>query len=81
MTAEHGTIGGEASGSRLAESRVQVIEMVVKGIEAEGASAAWADEIELAIDNAKRTKFDRWMRSEWHKAAARARWSAQAKRL
>ena len=75
MTAEHGAVGGEASGSRLAESRVQVMEMDVKGAAAEGARAAWRGEIEHAIDNVKRTKFDKWMRREWHKATARDRWS------
>jgi hypothetical protein len=39
------------------------------------ARAAWAEEIEHAIDNVKRTKSDKWMRREWHKAAARERWS------
>lgn len=39
------------------------------------AKAAWAGEIEHAIDNVKRTKFDRWMRKEWHKADARSHWS------
>ena len=49
--------------------------MNVKGVAAEEARAAWADEIERAVDNVKRTKLDRWMRREWHKAAARSRWS------
>ena len=45
--------------------------------------SAWWDEIEHAIDNVKRTKFDKWMRREWHKAAARERWSEgrKAKRM
>ena len=37
--------------------------------------AIWQNEIEHAIDNVKRTKLDRWMRREWHKAGARKRWS------
>ena len=41
--------------------------------------AAWQDEIEHAIDNIKRTKFDRWMRREWHKAAVRGRGSPERK--
>ena len=53
--------------------------MGVKGIKVEGAWAAWADETELAIDNGKRTKLDKWMRSEWHRATARDRWTAGRK--
>ncbi|MFC1805664.1 hypothetical protein ACFL09_01620 [Planctomycetota bacterium] len=41
--------------------------------------AAWQDEIEHAIDKAKRTALDRWMRTEWHKAGARDRWSRDRK--
>jgi hypothetical protein len=37
--------------------------------------AAWQDEIERAVSNVKRSRFDRWMRTEWHKAGARDRWS------
>jgi len=36
-------------------------------------------EIEHAIDNIKRTKFDRRMRSEWHRAAARRGWTPERK--
>ena len=39
------------------------------------AGTAWRDEIEHAIDGIKRTKLDRWTRRQWHKAAARSRWS------
>lgn len=28
-----------------------------------------------AIANARRTAWDKWMRKEWHKAAARERWT------
>ena len=75
MTVEHGAVGGEASGSRLAESRVRVMRMDMEGIEVRGASAAWVDEIEHAIDNVKRTNLDKWTRREWHKAGARDHWS------
>ena len=40
---------------------------------------AWHEEIENAIDRVKRTKFDKWMRTEWHKAGARERWTAGRK--
>ena len=43
---------------------------------ARAARAAWAEEIERAIDNLKRTEWDKWMRREWHKAASRRQWSA-----
>ena len=33
------------------------------------------EEIERAVDSVKRTVLDRWMRREWHKAAARDHWS------
>ena len=33
------------------------------------------EEIEHAIDSVKRTALDRWMRTEWHRAGARDRWS------
>jgi len=38
--------------------------------------AAWAEEIERAIDNVTRTQWDKWMRREWHKAESRRQWSA-----
>ncbi|MBL7223577.1 MAG: hypothetical protein ISS72_06980 [Candidatus Brocadiae bacterium] len=37
--------------------------------------SACQEEIEHAIDNVGRTKLDRWMRRQWHKAGARDRWS------
>ena len=40
----------------------------------EGAAAS-REEIEHAIDSVKRSRLDRWMRTEWHKAGARNRWS------
>ena len=43
------------------------------------ARAAWAEEIERAIANVKRTERDKWMRREWHKADSRRRWSADRK--
>ena len=46
----------------------------------QAARAAWAEEIERAVDNVKRTAFtSRWMRREWHKAESRRRWSADRK--
>ncbi|MFC1806272.1 hypothetical protein ACFL09_04745 [Planctomycetota bacterium] len=45
-----------------------------KELAARETKAAWAHEIEHAIDNVKRTRFDKWMRREWHKAAARDHW-------
>jgi hypothetical protein len=43
------------------------------------ARAAWAEEIERAVENVKRTEWDKWMRREWHKAASRRQWSADRK--
>ena len=45
--------------------------MIIEG----SAGTAWREETERAIDNVKRTKLDKWMRREWHKAAARDHWS------
>ena len=42
----------------------------------QAARAAWAEEIERAVDNVKRTESDKWMRREWHKAASRRQWTA-----
>ena len=75
MTAEHRMVDRGASGSRLAESRVRVMRMDMRAVEVRGARAAWEDEIERAIDSVKRTNLRRWMRKEWHKAAARDHWS------
>ncbi|MBL7133606.1 MAG: hypothetical protein ISS78_05865 [Phycisphaerae bacterium] len=33
------------------------------------------EEIEHAIDSVKQTHLDEWMRTEWHRAGARDRWS------
>jgi hypothetical protein len=35
----------------------------------------WRDEVERAIENAKRSAWDRKFRREWYKAMARKRWS------
>ena len=35
-------------------------------------------EIERAINNAKRTEWDKWFRREWYKVAARRRWQPLA---
>ncbi|MFC1805365.1 hypothetical protein ACFL09_00095 [Planctomycetota bacterium] len=53
--------------------------MDVERYEGRSMVAAWQSEIEKAIDNVKRNKLDKWMRREWHKAAARERWSADRK--
>ncbi len=45
----------------------------------QAARAAWAEEIERAVDNLKRNRWDQWMRREFHKAAARSKWSADRK--
>jgi hypothetical protein len=41
--------------------------------------AGWAEEIDRAVDNVKRTQADKWMRREWHKADSRRQWSADRK--
>ena len=56
-----------------------VIKMDVSQFPEQSAKAAWAEEIERAIDNVKRTEFDKWMRKEWHKAGSRREWSADRK--
>jgi len=43
------------------------------------AKAAWAEEIERAIDNVKRSAWDKRFRREWHKADSRRQWSADRK--
>ena len=53
-----------------------VIKMDVTHYAEQAARAAWAEEIERAIDNVKRTEWDKWMRREWHKADSRRQWSA-----
>ena len=53
---------------------MRVMRMDTKGIEVRGARAAWAHEIERAINRVKRAHFDKWMRREWHKAGARDHW-------
>ena len=40
------------------------------------ARTAWAEEIERAVDNVKRSGWDKQFRREWHKAASRREWSA-----
>ena len=49
------------------------------GIERYTDGSACREEIETAIDRVKRTKLDRWMRKEWHKASARDQWSESRK--
>ncbi|MFC1805630.1 hypothetical protein ACFL09_01450 [Planctomycetota bacterium] len=53
--------------------------MEMKELAAKTRMESWADEIERSIDNVKRTKLDKWMRREWHKAGARSHWSADRK--
>ncbi|MBL7224140.1 MAG: hypothetical protein ISS72_09825 [Candidatus Brocadiae bacterium] len=49
--------------------------MELKELAGKAMEAAWQDEIERAVSNVKRTKWDKWMRTEFHKAAARNQWS------
>ena len=56
-----------------------VIKMDITQQLEQGARAVWAEEIERAIANAKRSESDKWMRREWHKAESRRRWSADRK--
>jgi len=53
----------------------EVVEMSSAGDAAGSETEAWQEEIERAVDGVNRTRFDRWMRSEWHKAESRRRWS------
>ena len=55
-------------------SRFEVTKMELKELAGKATMAAWQDEIERAVDNVKRTRLDRWMRTEWHRAGARDRW-------
>ena len=57
----------------------EVVEMELKELAGKAMEAAWQDEIERAVSNVKRTKWDKWMRTEFHKAAARNRWSRSRK--
>jgi len=52
-----------------------VVEMSSVGSEA----PSWREEIEHAIDNARRTESDRRLREGWYKAEARRRWSKERK--
>jgi len=45
----------------------------------QAARAAWAEEIERAIDNVKRNTESKRLRREWYKAESRGRWSADRK--
>jgi len=45
----------------------------------QAARVEWAEEIERAVDNVKRTEWDNWMRREWHKADSRRQWPASRK--
>jgi hypothetical protein len=53
----------------------EVVNMELKELAGKATMATWQDEIEHAIDSVKRSRLDRWMRTEWHKAGARNRWS------
>ena len=37
---------------------------------------AHREEIERAIDNVKRTAWDKWFRRQWYRAGARRRWNS-----
>ena len=39
----------------------------------------YQEEVERAIDRVKRSKLDKWMRAEWHRAGARDHWSKRRK--
>jgi len=64
------------SGSRFPESRFTVVMMNTTQYLGRSAMAAWAEEIERAIDKVKRTQRDKRFKREWHKADARRQWSA-----
>ena len=49
--------------------------MELKELAGKAMMATWQDEIERAVSNVKRTRLDRWMRAEWHRAGARDHWS------
>ena len=53
----------------------EVVEMEMKELAGKSMMATWQDEIERAVDNVKRTQWDKRMRTEFHKAAARNLWS------
>ncbi|MFC1805732.1 hypothetical protein ACFL09_01975 [Planctomycetota bacterium] len=53
--------------------------MELKELAGKAMMAAWQDEIERAVSNVKRTEWDKWMRTEFHKAAGRTRWSSRRK--
>jgi len=55
---------------------LKVLKMDVTQQLKQSARAAWAEEIERAIDNVKRSAWDKQFRREWHKADSRRRWSA-----
>ena len=58
-------------GSRFPESRFAGVMMDTTQYLGQSAKAAWAEEIERAIDNVKRTGWDKQFRREWHRAAWR----------
>jgi len=45
--------------------------------------AAYREEIERAIDNVKRTAWDKWFRRQWYRARARrrGRWNSSHRRV
>jgi len=73
----------DANGFRCFEEAVSsffmVIKMDVTQCLEQAARAEWAEEIDRAVDNVKRTEWDKWMRREWHKADSRRQWSADRK--
>ena len=60
-------------------SSFMVIKMDVTHHAKQAARAAWAEEIDRAVENVKRTERDKWMRREWHKADSRRKWTADRK--
>ena len=59
-------------GSCFPESRlVALVEVKMNSIElaAKGLPAVWNEEIERAIDNVKRSSWDKWFRRQWHRGS------------
>lgn len=60
-------------GSWFSESRLLAlveVKMKVEKLAAQSAQQAWKDEIERAINNVKRSAWDKWFRREWYRATA-----------
>ena len=53
----------------------EAVKVELKELAGKAMMATWQDEIEGAVNNVKRTGLDKWLRTEFHRAAARDRWS------